>query len=73
MLREDAYAVVQGAAMKVWDDIQNAMPGPHFRDYLESGMHDFPLDFGAIERCFDPREFLTRTGVLFERLEALEF
>jgi adenylosuccinate lyase len=73
MLREDAYAVVQDAAMKVWDDIQNAVPGPHFRDYLESGMHDFPLDFGAIERCFDPREFLTRTDVLFDRLDALEF
>jgi len=73
MLREDAYVVVQTAAMKVWDDIQNAVPGPGFRDYLEGGAHDFPLDFETIENCFDPREFLTRTGVLFDRVEKLEF
>ncbi len=70
--REDAYAIVQTAAMKVWDDIQNAVPGPGFRDYLEE-THDFPLDFETMERCFDPCQFLTRTGVLFERVEALEF
>ena len=73
MLREDAYEVVQSAAMKVWDDIQNAVPGPGFRDYLEGGTHDFPLDFAKVEECFDPRSFLTRMDVLFERLERLEF
>ncbi|MDZ4170239.1 MAG: adenylosuccinate lyase [Coriobacteriia bacterium] len=73
MLREDAYVVVQTAAMKVWDDIQNAVPGPGLRDYLEGGSHDFPLDLMAVEKCFDPREFLTRTGVLFDRVEGLEF
>ncbi len=62
--------------MKVWGDIQEAVPGPRFRDYLESSASahgEFPLDFATLERCFDPREFLTRTGVLFERVEALEF
>jgi adenylosuccinate lyase len=73
MLREDAYVVVQTAAMKVWDDIQQAVPGPGFRDYLEGGEHDFPLDFATVEECFDPRQFLTRTGVLFDRVAALEF
>jgi adenylosuccinate lyase len=76
MLREDAYAIVQGAAMKVWDDIQQAVPGPGFRDYLESSASahgEFPLDFAQLEECFDPRSFLTRTGVLFERVEGLEF
>ena len=28
MLREDAYAIVQEAAMKTWADIQQAVPGP---------------------------------------------
>jgi len=73
MTREDAYAVVQDAAMKVWADIQNAEHGPRFRDYLESGTHDFPLSFAQMEEIFDPRQFLTRTGVLFERVEGLEF
>ena len=27
MLREDAYAIVQRASMRVWDDIQQAPPG----------------------------------------------
>ncbi|MDO8964419.1 MAG: adenylosuccinate lyase [Coriobacteriia bacterium] len=72
MLREDAYDVVQRASMKVWSDIQNAEPGPGLRDYL-AGEHDFPLDFGTVEAIFDPRAFLTRTGVVFERLEGLEF
>jgi len=72
MQREEAYTIVQTAAMKVWDDIQKAVPGPGFRDYLEAS-HNFPLDFATVERCFDPREFLARSGVLFDRVEKLEF
>ena len=34
---------------------------------------DFPLDAETIDACFDPREFLTRTGVLFDRVGQLEF
>jgi adenylosuccinate lyase len=72
MSREDAYAIVQRASMKCWADIQQAEPGPRFRDYLEEE-HDFPLAFEQLEQIFDPRAFLARSGVLFERLEALEF
>ena len=72
MLREDAYAIVQHAAMRTWENIQEAEPGPAFRDYLE-GEHDFPLDFGTMEEIFDPWGFLGRVDVVFERLEALEF
>ena len=72
MSREDAYAVVQRASMKVWEDIQLAEPGPRFRDYLDEE-HDFPLGFDQMEAIFDPRAFLSRAGVLFERLETLEF
>jgi len=74
MLREDAYAIVQGAAMKVWADIQDAEPGPNFKDYLvASDVEEFPLGFEELEACFDPRNFLTRTGILFERVQGLEF
>ena len=72
MLREDAYAIVQHAAMRTWENIQEAEPGPALRDYLE-GEHDFPLDFGTMEEIFDPWGFLGRVDVVFERLEALEF
>jgi adenylosuccinate lyase len=72
MSREDAYAVVQRAAMKTWADIQDGEPGPGFRDYLAEE-HDFPLDFASMEAIFDPRAFLTRAGVIFDRLEKLEF
>ena len=73
MTREDAYAVVQTAAMKTWADIQNAEHGPHFRDYLESSVHDFPLDFGQMEEIFNPWSFLSRIDVVFERLEGCDF
>jgi adenylosuccinate lyase len=72
MSREDAYEIVQRASMKVWADIQLAEPGPRFRDYLEEE-HDFPLTFAQLEEIFDPWAFLARVGVLFERLEGLEF
>ena len=36
MTREDAYAIVQANAMKVWDDIQQARKGPTFRQLLEA-------------------------------------
>jgi len=72
MSREDAYAIVQRASMKCWADIQQAEPGPRFRDYLEDE-EDFPLTFEQLEKIFDPWAFLARSGVLFERLEGLEF
>lgn len=76
MKREDAYAIVQDAAMRTWADIQQAVPGPGFRERLEGSARargELPLDPSTLDRCFDPEDFLGRTGVIFERLEALEF
>ena len=72
MQREDAYALVQEASMKVWADVQKALSGPSLRDYLEA-TPDFPLDAVTLDECFNPRSFLKRAGVLFDRVEALEF
>jgi adenylosuccinate lyase len=74
MVREEAYVVVQRNAMRVWDDIHKAATGPTFREALESDPDVASrLDAATLDTIFDPRAFLTRTGVLFERLEALEF
>ncbi len=72
MLREDAYAIVQRNAMAVWEDIQSARPGLGFRERLEAD-GDCPLSGERLESIFDPRPFLDRAGVVFERLEALGF
>ena len=34
--REEAYVIVQRNAMAVWEDIQNAVDGPTYRERLES-------------------------------------
>jgi adenylosuccinate lyase len=74
MQREDAYTVVQRNAMKVWDDLQQARSGPSYREMLEADAEAKTLlSPAALDECFDPRRFLERSGVLFERLEALEF
>lgn len=72
MTREDAYAVVQANAMVVWDDIQQARHGRTFRELLEADP-DCPLTAGQYDALFDPREFLKRSDVLFERLADCEF
>lgn len=72
MQREAAYDVVQGNAMKVWDDIQKAQSGPTYRELLATddacGLTDEQL-----EKIFDPWEFLSRVDVVFDRLEKLAF
>jgi len=74
MTREDAYTVVQRNAMKVWDDLQQARSGATYREMLEADPEAMALlTPAALDECFDPRKFLERSGVLFERLEALEF
>lgn len=72
MLREDAYAIVQDNAMKVWDDIQQARPGKTYRELLEADVR-CPLASEQLDDIFDPWHFLARKDVLFERLRALEF
>ncbi len=70
--REDAYVIVQRNAMKVWEDIQNAVDGPSFRENLEADP-DCTLGVAQLDKIFDPWDFLTRIDVVFERLEELEF
>jgi adenylosuccinate lyase len=72
--REEAYEMVQRNAMTVWDDLQQARSGPSFRERLEMDPEaEATLTSDALDACFDPWKFLERTGVLFERLESLEF
>jgi adenylosuccinate lyase len=72
LTREDAYAVVQRNAMRVWDDLQSARSGPSYRELLAAD-DGCPLEAGVLDAIFDPRAFLTRAGVVFERLDGLEF
>lgn len=72
MLREDAYLVVQENAMRVWDDIQNARAGKSYRELLELDERCI-LDEHELDEIFDPWSFLKRIGVIFERLEELDF
>ena len=70
--REDAYVIVQRNAMKVWEDIQNAVDGPTYRERLEADP-EANLSPETLDEIFDPWDFLTRKDVVFERLEQLEF
>ncbi len=70
--REDAYTIVQASAMVVWDDIQQARRGPTYRQLLQADP-ECTLTSEQLDDVFDPRAFLGRVGVLFERVEALEF
>lgn len=70
--REDAYVIVQRNAMKVWSDIQNAVDGPTFRERLEADP-EANLTQSQLDEIFDPRAFLMRKQVIFDRLRELEF
>ena len=72
MLREDAYDIVQRNAMKVWDDIQQAREGKSYRELLAADP-DMPLSSKQLETIFNPLSFLSRTNIIFDRLESLEF
>ena len=71
--REDAYVIVQRNAMKVWEDIQNAVDGPTYRERLEADPDAAALTKETLDEIFDPWDFLTRKDVVFERLQGLEF
>ena len=70
--REDAYVIVQRNAMKVWEDIQNAVDGPTYRERLEADP-DCTLSADQLDEIFDPWAFLTRKDAIFKRLESVEF
>ncbi|HJI99879.1 MAG TPA: adenylosuccinate lyase [Coriobacteriaceae bacterium] len=72
MIREDAYVIVQRNAMKVWDDIQQAIDGPTFRENLEADP-DCPLTEAQLDAIFDPESFLGHKAVIFDKLKSLEF
>ena len=72
MTREDAYVIVQRNAMKVWDDIQQAIDGPTFRENLEADP-DCPLTKEQLDAIFDPESFLGHKAVIFDKLKSLEF
>ncbi len=73
LTREDAYVIVQRNAMRVWEDIQNAVDGPSFRENIEADPDAAMLTAEQLDAIFDPRAFLTRIDPIFERLEDLSF
>ncbi len=70
--REDAYKIVQRNSMAVWDDVQQARAGATLRERLEAD-DECKLTPAELDQIFDPRAFLTRVDVVFDRLEQLSF
>ena len=63
MSREDAYALVQAAAMETWD---TSAP---FRDSLRTGARRrVRLPEEALDRAFRPERYVARLAQVFERL-----
>ena len=67
MTREDAYALVQAAAMDTWDN------GTPFRDALrkQAATRGQPLPEDALDSAFRPERYTERLGPVFERLARL--
>ena len=67
MTREDAYALVQAAAMETWDT------GTPFRAALRqrAKARGQPLDEARLDEVCRPERFIERLGVVFERLRQL--
>ena len=70
--REAAYTIVPRNAMAVWEDIQQAVNGPTYRERLEADP-ECTLSAEKLDEIFDPWDFLTRIQAVFDRLEELEF
>jgi adenylosuccinate lyase len=67
MSREDAYTLVQAAAMETWDK------GTPFRDSLlsQGKYRNMTLDEDALDRAFRPESYVARLGLVFDRLALL--
>jgi adenylosuccinate lyase len=67
MSREDAYALVQSAAMTTW---QSGVP---FRDTLraEAARRQQPLDEARLDEASRPERYVERLSAMFGRLEKL--
>ena len=65
--REDAYALVQAAAMDTWDN------GTAFRDSLltQGKKRNMVIDEFALDRAFSAQRYVARLGHVFERLARL--
>jgi adenylosuccinate lyase len=63
--RDEAYRLVQENAMKAWEG------GEHLRDLMAADPR-VTLTEAQLRECFDPTRFLANTGVVFDRLRALE-
>jgi adenylosuccinate lyase len=70
--REEAYKIVQRNSMAVWDDVQQAREGDTLREKLEADA-ECMLSSEQLDKIFDPRAFLTRVDVVFDRLDQLDF
>ncbi|HEY2508269.1 MAG TPA: adenylosuccinate lyase [Streptosporangiaceae bacterium] len=67
MAREDAYSLVQGAAMETWQT------GVDFRETLRkhAASRDQKLDEDRLDEISSPEHYVRRTGLIFDRLERL--
>jgi adenylosuccinate lyase len=67
MAREDAYALVQAAAMETWNT------GVPFREALrkEASARGQVIDEARLDEAFRPERYVARLGPVFERLERL--
>jgi adenylosuccinate lyase len=66
MSRDDAYAVVQGAAMQAWEGEGG------FRELLEEREEVRQYLDGRLDDLFDPAHALRNVHVVFERIEQLK-
>ncbi len=66
--REDAYSLVQEAAMRTWKS------GRPFRETLaeQAAAQGRSLDRERLEEAFRPERYVSRLGVVFDRLEKLD-
>ncbi|HLA82322.1 MAG TPA: adenylosuccinate lyase [Thermoleophilia bacterium] len=68
ILRDDAYRIVQGSAMKAWEEKTS------FLDLLKANPEvTSRLPVAELESLFDPSHLLKHLGVIFDRVAALEW
>ena len=65
MSRDEAYRIVQGAAMRAWDESR-----PYIEVLKEEGRVTETVN---LDEIFDEKRFIANLGVVFDRLEAVEF
>ncbi|MCB0999097.1 MAG: adenylosuccinate lyase [Acidimicrobiales bacterium] len=66
LTRDDAYRIVQSAAMRSWDE------GTDFRTLVEADPQVAALGDGVLDAAFDLDRSLRNVGAVFEALDGLE-